>query len=450
VSDGRPLAERGATVRVADDGGPLAVARPYGAGQVIYLALAPTLPPLRDWSGTADLWKQLLSQTNVDLSLAAVRRLGNQYGSMYYDGFNTSPFEIPGIQLPSAWLVGGFLLVYLLLLGPVNYLVLRALKRVELAWVTIPGLIVVFVIGSYVLGVASKGSALRLVEASVVRTYADAPLASVDSFVGLLSPTRQSYDLAFDGDVPLTELNPSGWGFDANIPATIAQGRPTQVRNLQVDTWALRGFLAESTVAYANPFTATLRFDNGRLVGRLTNRGPGALRDVGVVWGGAAQRVGDLGAGAGGDINLVLQGQERGQLIGELLPGASGYSYSSFGRNNADARALARRASLFSTALDTLATAPTDVPPLMVVGWGGAAPLDPQVAGHSTSRDEVTLVLGDVPLPAGAPTPPPLLNSGSGPVYPVYPLVMATGVPQPMQTGVPPIATQPPTVVPTP
>ncbi|MGV2438047.1 MAG UNVERIFIED_CONTAM: hypothetical protein LVT10_26810 [Anaerolineae bacterium] len=60
---------------------------------------------------------------------------------------------IPGVKLlPSIWGICGFVLLYVAMIGPVNYLVVRRLKRAELAWLTIPLLIVVFSLLSYVFG----------------------------------------------------------------------------------------------------------------------------------------------------------------------------------------------------------------------------------------------------------------------------------------------------------
>jgi hypothetical protein len=396
----------GGQILAGDADLPLVVTRTYGRGRVTFLALDPSLTPLREWAGGTELWTRLLGQTTVELSRAAQRRVSNQFGYNYYGGYYGShPFDISGLELPSAWLVGGFLLAYLLLLGPVNYLVLRLLKRVELAWVTMPALIVLFIIGTYALGILSRGNALRLAQASIVHVYPGAPLAAVDSFVGLLSPTRGNYDLSFPGDLPLTELSAAAGGFNGR-GATILLGRPTQVRDLTADTWALRGFLAESTVTYAAPLTATVRLDNGRLRGRVTNQGSLALRDVGVVRDNLAQRLGDLEPGQSAEFDLLFPGAgSLDSAIETLLPGAqvSGYGglYPASPGSQAERRALNRRVSVLAMALRDLPAGNT----LTLVSWGGAAPLTPQVAGQSPAHDDLTLVLADVPLPAGAEAP---------------------------------------------
>ena len=402
VAAATPLPERGARVLAGDGAGPLLVERRYGAGTILFLALDPAQPPLAGWTGTAALWQRALSTTSVELSMVAQRRLQNQFGYIYGYGYNGNPFNIPGLALPNAWLVGGFLLVYVLLIGPINYLVLRALKRVELAWVTIPALIVLFVAGAYLLGVGTKGIDARLSEASVVRVYAGADLATVDSFVGIVSPVRQTFDLVFAGDVPLTELDPSSQGLARGVPAAIQQGRPTRVQGLPLDTWTLRGFLAESTVAYTDPFTAQLRLENGRITGQLVNRGATLLRDVGVVHGVIAVRVGDVPPGGTAQVNLSLSNPYGPDTLAQaLLP-----DYNT--AVGPDRAVMLRRAGLLTSVFPPNTPGGSAALRVTVLGWSDTPPLDPQVPGHKTVRDPVTLVVGGVPvdLPAGAQTLP--------------------------------------------
>ena len=58
---------------------------------------------------------------------------------------------------------------YILLIGPINYLVLRRLDRREWAWLTMPVLIVVFAVGAYGIGSLLRGSAVIVNEVAIVR-----------------------------------------------------------------------------------------------------------------------------------------------------------------------------------------------------------------------------------------------------------------------------------------
>ena len=113
------------------DGIPLLARRSLGRGDVFFLALDPAAPPLVDWDGSAELWNLVAASapplpfyaTGVKQAYAARRAVGT----------------LANLVLPSVWGVALFLAVYVFAVGPLNYIVLRRLKRIELAWLTIPG-----------------------------------------------------------------------------------------------------------------------------------------------------------------------------------------------------------------------------------------------------------------------------------------------------------------------
>src|SRR5260370_82991 len=81
--------------------------------------------------------------------------------------------------------------------GPINYLILRRLKRRELAWVTVPALVVVFSAGAYFTGYQVRGGQASLHRLAVVQVWPNADQAQVDGLVGVFSPRRTAYDVVF-------------------------------------------------------------------------------------------------------------------------------------------------------------------------------------------------------------------------------------------------------------
>src|SRR6266568_1801592 len=69
--------------------------------------------------------------------------------------------NLPGLDLPSLQLTGALVLLYVLLVGPVNYLVLGAMRRRALAWVTVPLIAVIAAGGAYGAGVFTKGRSVQ-------------------------------------------------------------------------------------------------------------------------------------------------------------------------------------------------------------------------------------------------------------------------------------------------
>ncbi|MDQ2806351.1 MAG: hypothetical protein M3Z04_05455 [Chloroflexota bacterium] len=388
----------GAVVAVAGPDGPLLAQRPLGQGAVFALALDPALPPLRTWDRATPFWQTVFAGHQTGMSLGAMRRTNNNYNSApYYTsslyGNNLSPFDIPALQLPSVATIGVFLLLYVVVVGPFNWFILRRRQRPDWAWLTIPAIILLFAGLAYALGYGSKGSALRLTTGTVVQTYPGAPVATVSSFAGLFSPNRQAYDLEWDAAATLSEINEQG---NANRAARLYTGRPSAVRDVQIDTWALRGFLAETSLPIPAPFSGRLQLGTGTVSGRITNTGNAPLRDVAVVLGDEARLLGTLAPGAGADVQITVSSGSNNieRLLGQLLPGFQSYSYPP--PNGAADRLRARKAALLTTGL----VAGSDLA-VTVLGWADSQPLAVRVPGQNPVRDDLVLVTTRLPLDTG-------------------------------------------------
>src|SRR5438876_9181514 len=98
--------------------------------------------------------------------------------------------QLPALALPP---IGGLLALlvgYIVLIGPINYLVLRRLDRREWAWITMPILIALFAVGACGFGSVLRGSDIIVHEVAIVRGALDATGGSAQVYFGLLSPTR--------------------------------------------------------------------------------------------------------------------------------------------------------------------------------------------------------------------------------------------------------------------
>jgi hypothetical protein len=181
-------------IAALDDGRPLLAAVTRGAGRVTYLAVDIGAAPISGWEGASFLWSRLLGGTSW----------ATQFGGRPMDEETTGIIaqalgQLPALDVPPAELLLAVIVAYILLIGPVSYVVLRRLDRRELAWVTAPVLVLVFSAGTYGIGSAIKGSDVILHEISIVRTAAGGSAASVQTYAGIFSPTRDSYDLVVRG-----------------------------------------------------------------------------------------------------------------------------------------------------------------------------------------------------------------------------------------------------------
>jgi hypothetical protein len=303
---GTPLVDGGPTVvascqvreghvLIAQREQPLVVRRSQGGGRVTYLALDLTTAPLQTWVGSDALWNRLL-----------VRSLAHRPGWGVYEGdslFGALASAAP-LTLPSPWLVGCFLGLYVLIVGPLNYVILRRRKRTAWAWFTIPLCIIFFSSFAYLTGFQIRGRQVIVSQVSIIRAWAGQPVAGVDSYIALFSPRRGTYQVEVTNGPLISRLPESyGMGMDAS-GLNVQQGDPVTVRDLRMDVGEMRGFTAQSYGA-APAVRADVRLEEitpdlmgqMRLVGTLTNEGSVPLEDCLLVLRGYTVSVGDIQPG---------------------------------------------------------------------------------------------------------------------------------------------------------
>ncbi len=234
-----------ARVLVEREGLPLLARRAFGSGTVDYLSVDPNAQPLRGWDGMTSLWVTL--QTTVE------PRVSWGEGFTNWDLAASATEILPGFNLlPDVLPLCGFLGLYIALIGPLNYLLLARLNRRELAWLTIPALIIVFSGLAYILGFNLRGTEATLSRLSVVRAWSEGDQATVEGLVGLLSPRRAQYALTMeDGSAlrPIPRVN-RGSLLGTNVQSTvdIAQSDVFTASDFAVDASFIAGFSVSGVI----------------------------------------------------------------------------------------------------------------------------------------------------------------------------------------------------------
>lgn len=204
--------------------------------------------------------------------------------------------DIPGVApLPISWLLG-FSALYLLVIGPVDYFLLKAIRRQPWTWVTFPLTIAVFSAAALVGTSVIKGNQAVVNRMEVVDVLPDAGVWRGSSFLGVFA-TRKS-------DIQLTS------GFDDSTVGAMAQEagfvrsrsiRSTEgpaVMSWRAETWTL-GYVQTSWIT---PSLGQVRLTETPTGWSLTSELAVDLDECALVVGDRAFEVGPLPAGAQRDI----------------------------------------------------------------------------------------------------------------------------------------------------
>ncbi len=303
---------------------PLLVEKDVGGGLVTVALFDWAQDPIASWGGA----RGLLRQVAIRSLLRGAQGPPVGFGGggvlgpfVIFSGAGAAPYGAPGsvsqrssvligplgnlpaLDLPPLKLTGLLILLYVLVIGPLNYVVLRAVGRRELAWVTVPVVAIVFAAGAYGIGVGTKGRAVQSNQVSIVHLIGGWNTAYRETYTGIFTPTRGDFTVAIQGK-PLVAPILTSYGPQGPLGGGI-RVRPVEgsVDLLGVTAYSLRGFASESLVP-APPLSANVRLTGGRLIGRVENHSSIGLSDAVIVAGDNFQILGALAPGTGAEINL--------------------------------------------------------------------------------------------------------------------------------------------------
>lgn len=415
--------EATATVRLQEGTLPLLVEREVGHGVVIWLALDPSLTPFDAWAGTEEFWLAVVgNRAFYPLDMPpdmAPRQMSNN--DLFYALQN-----MPSLDLPSLRLLIPLLGAYILIIGPVNYFVLRRQRRLELAWVTIPVVTLLFSVGAYGLGFQLRGSDVILNQVAIAQAVPGGQGAYVRSAIGVFSPARRSYDLAVSGEVLLShsQVNVDPFSGSPNIDtnAILVQGEPALIENLTVNQWSLQSVMAESLATEGFGIEGDLETSGGELRGSVTNRSAHTWEDVVVILGNQFVRLGTMAPGESKEVTL-----EAPEGINQGSPDVAWRIFENqFGQSGASRTVQVRQQLLSSVysgslAMERNAIAQSRAP--VLIAWLTEPIHQVELEGGSRLSSVATTLLyselplrfgtGDISLPRGTISARVVANDGS-------------------------------------
>jgi hypothetical protein len=387
------------------EGLPLLARRSWGQGSVYFLALDPTLAPLRGWAGQPILWQSIAGQ----LPGLTPWSQGVQNGRAAVTAVST----LAQRTLPNAGTLILFMMIYILLIGPVNYQVLKRRGQREMAWVTIPILVLIFSGIAYATGFGLRGNAPILNQMSIVTGQAGSEQARVQTIIGLYSPSRTGYALVLPETAVVRPIDRSSRDMRSSSGHIIRDSRLT-VSNIRTDIGSVEAFLADSYQPGPDlEAVATMSTRGTDMVVDLTlvNNGRFPLEHVAVIAGNRVEMIGDLPAAASRSHQINLGSVTATSPTLVPVPGSSGFAIPQSpllthsdtllgGRSFRDDPDMAAKRQLFEALENfSMRSAPaTASPHIFLVAWSDEPMLSLSLDHNRTNHLATTLYLLDIPV----------------------------------------------------
>lgn len=214
----QPRADRPTKVILSEDKAgtkPLAVQAPYGQGRVTVIAFDPDRPPAADWGKRHQFWENLVNQAGYLMPAATNKREDRWSRSQTDDAYSAqlqgSLDFFEGVPVVSFGWVALFILIYIVLIGPVDYFFLKkVVRRLEWTWVTFPIMVVTVSAGAYFAAYALKGKDLKINKVDVVDVDLAGRRVDGNTWFTLFSPRIQNYTIGLEPAGP-ADGQPGPW-----------------------------------------------------------------------------------------------------------------------------------------------------------------------------------------------------------------------------------------------
>jgi len=198
---------------------PVIIRAPHGFGQIVFVAVDLDREPftgwnesrtrrVAKWNGRTRLVAKLLQKATGSSSEDSDERVGGQVAHVGYKDLvgqlRAALDQFTGVRFVPFSVVAALIVIYIALIGPIDYFFLRkVVRRMEWTWMTFPLVVLAFCALAWYLAGWSKGSRLRINQVDVVDVDVESSLVRGTMWAHLYSPRTESYDLTLATRLPV-------------------------------------------------------------------------------------------------------------------------------------------------------------------------------------------------------------------------------------------------------
>lgn len=314
-------ASKDATVWIGSAKQALLASRSLGRGEVAYVGLSAASPKLISWSGNALLWDTLLHS----LQRFVLPAVPDLFGASGLWSLMSAAELFPQLHTPPLWIWELVFALYLMICGPLLYLLLRRRRKSEWAWLLLPVFSISLAGSIYELGVVQRPNGILTQSVGLVDII-DKHTAQTVGVEALMSPQERSYSVllpSLSWAVPMAE-RVTGNADDAQAALTSSS---SLMQFNKVQGWGGRFVYAERTASYVGALSGELFRAGLTLGGYLTNRTAFDFSDFALVVDGQVFGVGALPRGDVAKVQITLRSRGNHQpfvnQLGVALTSAS-------------------------------------------------------------------------------------------------------------------------------
>jgi hypothetical protein len=275
---------------------PLIITSRQGRGRVTTLMFSPEREPFKDWNNLPSFWSRI-TEVPPELYLAANNNNNIQRGGWSIDGVFGAMVDSKQVRkLPVHYLLL-LLIVYLLVIGPVDQYWLKRIRRPMLTWITFPCYVVIFSLLIYFIGYRLRAGETEWNELHLVDVFSKGEGAELRgrTYASVYSPVNATYRVesreefsAFRGEFQ-SAFNGGG---DESEHAEVMQNGDNYKASIFVPVWTSQLYVSDWLEPSATPLKLDVASDGSDYTVTVQNLLDHPLTDARVAVG---NRIIDLG-----------------------------------------------------------------------------------------------------------------------------------------------------------
>lgn len=312
--------KEGADTLLEKDGKALAARQQIGAGSLIQTSFSLGDQTISSQQGYVQLMTNLLPLTTGSNSMMTQGESLKEIMS-YEVGNVNELFESFAV---SKTLVMGIILLYIVLIIPVLYIVLKKRDKRELAWIIIPAAALVTSIGIFGIGAKDRIANPQIQQTGFFEVDPDSGLNGYYMNT-LLSNRGGDYHFAAPSGTTMTHRQNTQFSEGSQQQAAILEQHATQntmtLRDMRY--WSVGSILGESYIEKTGNFDIQLMVEEKAITGTIQNNFPFALEDVSIWTGTRLMALGNLAPGEQLAVNQTVQSD----ILASASPIGSSYGY---------------------------------------------------------------------------------------------------------------------------
>ncbi|MET0785256.1 MAG: hypothetical protein ABWY25_00935 [Paenisporosarcina sp.] len=288
----------GARILLQSDNNPLAAVMTVGKGAVIQTSFSLGDEPLSKESNATAFLANIIKKANVGLTTNSGMYMNHQgiKEQMTYEIGSINEL-FPSFQI-STTLMLVIVIIYILLVGPLLYVLLKRKDKREYAWWIIPAVSIIASVSIFAYGAKDRLVRPQIQQVSFYEVQKDKSLTGyyVESLL-----SNRSGNFTFESELGTTMVGSKRMN-GLSGPTTSVQGmsileekaNKTQLTVRDVGYWSVSSVLGESTIKDGGKFDIDLTVEKGIVRGTVKNEFPFALKDVSIWSGSKMIKLGNL------------------------------------------------------------------------------------------------------------------------------------------------------------